>query len=42
MFIFLDEASINAFLDLAFNLVDLVPRSWVGATPHYRAFKLRL
>ena len=37
MFIFLDETSINTFLDVAFHLVDLVLRSWVATTPHYRA-----
>ena len=40
--VLLDEASINTLLDLVFNLVDLVLRSSVEATPHYRAFKLGL
>ena len=40
VFILLDDASIYTFLDLAFNLVDLV--LWVGVRTlcHHKAFKL--
>ena len=41
MFILLDEARLYTFLDLAFDLVDLVLWGMVGATPHYGPFKLR-
>ena len=40
VFIFLDEASINAFLDLAFNLVYLVFRGGLWTPSHHRPFKL--
>ena len=35
LFILLDGASIYTFLGLAFNLVDLLLRGRVGASPHY-------
>ena len=38
--ILLDEASIYTLLDLAFDLVDLVPSGGVWTPPHYRPFKL--
>ena len=40
LFIFLPEASIYAFLDLAFDLVDLVLCSGVWTPSHHRPFKL--
>ena len=40
VFILLDEASIYAFLDLAFRFVDLVLWSGVRTPSHHRPFKL--
>ena len=40
VFILLDEASIYALLDLAFDLVDLVLWGGVRTRPHHRPFKL--
>ena len=42
VFIFLDEASIYTFLDLAFDLVNLVLWGWVWTPSHQRPFKLWL
>ena len=39
--IFLHEASINTFLDLALDFFNLFLWSGVGATPHSRPFKFR-
>ena len=39
--IFLHEASINSFLDLALDFFNLFLWSGVGAMPHSRLFKLR-
>ena len=41
VFIFLDEASIYAFMDLAFDLVVLVLWGGVWTLSHHRPFKLR-
>ena len=40
LFIFLDEASIYTFLDVAFDLVDLVLWGGVWTPSYHRAFKL--
>ena len=40
VFIFLDEASIYTFLDVAFDLVDLVLWGGVWTPSYHRAFKL--
>ena len=40
--IFLDEASIYTFVDLAFHLVDLVLWGGVWTPPYHRPFKLWL
>ena len=40
VFLFLNETSIYAFLDLAFNLVDLVLWGGVWTQSHQRPFKL--
>ena len=42
VFTFLDKASIYAFLDLAFDLVDLVLWGGVWRPSHHRPFKLGL
>ena len=39
VFILFNEASINAFLDLALDFFDLFLLSGVGTTPHSRLFK---
>ena len=41
LLIFLHEASINTFLDLALDLVNLFLWSGIGTTPHLRLFKFR-
>ena len=40
VFVFLDEASIYTFLDLVFDLVDLVLWSGVWTPSYHRPFKL--
>ena len=40
LFILLEEASIYAFLDLAFDVIDLVWRGGVWTPSHQRPFKL--
>ena len=40
VFMFLEEASIYAFLDLAFNLVDLVLWGRVWTSSYHRPFEL--
>ena len=40
LFIFLDEASIYAFLDLEFHLVDVVLSGGLSTPSHHRPFKL--
>ena len=39
VFILFNEASINAFLDLALDFFDLFRWSGIGTTPHSRLFK---
>ena len=39
VFILFNEASINAFLDLALDFFNLFLWSRIGATPHSRLFK---
>ena len=39
VFILFNEASINAFLDLALDFFNLFLRSGIGTTPHSRLFK---
>ena len=39
VFILFNEASINAFLDLALDFFDLFLWSGIGTTPHSRLFK---
>ena len=39
LLIFLHEASINIFLDLALDFLDLFLGSGIGTTPHSRLFK---
>ena len=39
--IFFQEASINTFLDLALDFLNLFLCSGVGTTPHSRPFKFR-
>ena len=41
VFVLLDKASIYAFLDLAFDLVDFVLWDGVWMPSHHRPFKLR-
>ena len=41
LFIFLHEASINTFLDLALDFFNLFLRSRLGTTPHSRLLKIR-
>ena len=40
LFIFRDEASINTFLDLPLDPVDLVLWGWVWTSSYHRPFKL--
>ena len=40
VFILFNEASINAFLDLAPDFFNLFLWSWIRTTPHSRLFKL--
>ena len=42
LLIFLHEASINTFLDLALDFFNLFLWSGVGTTPHSRLFKFRV
>ena len=41
LLLFLHEASINTFLDLALDFFNLFLWSGIGATPHSRLFKFR-
>ena len=41
LLIFLHEASINTFLDLALDFFNLFLWSGIGTTPHSRLFKFR-
>ena len=41
LLIFFHEASINAFLDLALDFLNLFLRSRIGTTPHSRILKFR-